>query len=118
MGYKLLLISFRVLLGIVFLSIGALQFAGTWMCYTEVLEWNVIVSAIALVVTAPIPVIGTVLSIIGCTQVFGWSVGFTIFVYVALYAIYFALIVVNRAKGPYWESKAYDDPSLIDDSSR
>ena len=113
MGYKLLLISVNVLIGLTIVALGILQFVGTWAFYPDVLEWNVIVSAIALVITGPMPVVGTVLGIIGFSQGIGWGVGFSIGVYVALYVVATALGVLVSKKGPYWEAKAYKDQSLL-----
>lgn len=112
MSYIMRVILFKAIWWLAIIAIMALQYFGTWSFYHEYLEWHFIICIIATLVTAPLPIIGAVLSIIGYAHGWDLGIGTAIGMYVGLYGIGVGANVVLRLKEQYWLYKSYEDPSL------
>lgn len=58
---------------IVYWVLAITQFLGTYTYFADVLDWNGVLAAILTLFVGGIPVVGTILGVLGATQGWGWG---------------------------------------------
>lgn len=64
----------KILGFIAYWALAITQFLGTYTYFSDVLEWNGIISVILALAVGGIPVVGTIFGVLGATQGWGWGI--------------------------------------------